>query len=205
MSDPKFDSRPPNIPVHTGNGNISNVEVPPDVSLDDPQLHAALIDHVSNLAPSLKQPTAAGALENQKSFKENAQQLWNKVENGKDRAEAGNFVRNDGSYSEPVRRPDQESGAGRIDFGQKPANVSAVVHTHPRTGGPSPQDIQTAKDNKMTVYVVDADGLHAVDPGGNVTRVYQSTGQLFDEGPKPKPVWVPRYRTDEHGNQIRIN
>src|ERR1700755_2414297 len=107
MSDPKFDSGHAIIPVHTGDGNISNIAVPPDVDMND--LHAALLDHVSSLAPAGKQPTAAGALENQKSFKENAQKVWNTVENGKERAEAGNFINNDGTYTDIIKRPDQES------------------------------------------------------------------------------------------------
>ena len=61
-------------------------------------------------------------------------------------------------------------------FHNVPGNVMANVHTHFKTSGPSPQHIQTAKDNKMVVYVVDGAGWHAVGAGGKITTVYSLGG-----------------------------
>jgi hypothetical protein len=104
--------------------------------------------------------------------------LWNSVGNGRERAEAGNFITRQGSYTSEKKTHDQADGTGRIVF-DKPQDALATIHTHPRTGGLSPQDIQSAKDHKMVIYAIDADGLHAVGPDGKVTEVYRSVGDLM--------------------------
>ena len=200
MDENSFDSGHVVLPVAHPSGETHNIAVPPDTDLGD--LHAALTDagyeHPA-LTGKTPQPTAAGAIENSKEFKDNAQKLWNEAQNGKDRGEVGNFVTSQGSYTSPLKTPGREDGGGRITFPGKPENSMAVIHTHPHVGGLSPQDIQTAKDNHLVVYAIDADGLHAVGPDGKVTQVYGLGDMLHED--KPKKVWVPKYNKEGH----RIN
>lgn len=195
-NDPKHDSGTAVVPVAHPNGEIHQVEFPADLSIAD--AHSALMASGYQMPA---QPTSAGAIENQQSFKDNARKLWNLVGNGKDRAEAGNFVSRTGDYSEPQREANLDSGKGQIVFSNPPKDALGVIHTHPRTGGPSDTDIQSAKNHRMTVYVIDADGLHAVDPGGQVTTVFHSVGDATKEADKQKKPWVPKYNAAGH----RIN
>jgi hypothetical protein len=177
----EFDSGKAVIPVLHPNGDLHNVEVPSDTSLAD--LHASLVDSGyarSSISGQPSQPTAAGAIENSAEFKQNATNLWNSVQNGKFRGEAGNFLTRQGNYTAPVKTEGTSEGGGRIAF-NKPADTIAVVHTHPHGGGLSPQDIQTAKEHHITVYAVDLDGLHAVGPDGKITEIYRSVGDLMDK------------------------
>jgi len=183
MPNDRFDSGHVVIPVRHPNGETHNIAVPEDTSLSD--LHDALVDSDyahTGLAPQ-QQPTAEGAIENSLEFKKNATELWNAAKNGQLRGEAGDFLTRRGSYTKPVVTQDTSDGTGRITF-DKPADTMAVVHTHPRTGGLSPRDIQTAKDHKMVVYAIDTDGLHPVGPDGKVTEVYRSAGDLMDKKKK---------------------
>jgi hypothetical protein len=179
----EFDSSHPVVPVrHPETGDIHNISVPPDTDLGD--LHAALSDagYTHNMSLN-SQPTAAGAIENSPEFKKNATELWNSAGNGKFRGEAGNFVTQRGGYTKPVITPGTDEGGGRIVF-NKPSDAMGIVHTHPHGGGLSPRDIQTAKDNHLTVYAIDLDGLHAVGPDGKITEVYRSVGDLLDKKKK---------------------
>lgn len=86
-------------------------------------------------------------------------------------------------FTRPVIPPGTEEGGGRIVF-NKPTDAMGIVHTHPHGGGLSPRDIQTAKENHLTVYAIDLDGLHAVGPDGKITEVYRSVGDLIDKKKK---------------------
>jgi hypothetical protein len=44
--------------------------------------------------------------------------------------------------------------------------------------------VNVAKTIKKTIYVVSKDGLYAVDPAGNVTRVYNSISDVGDRKKK---------------------
>jgi hypothetical protein len=180
------------IPVVHPSGDIHNISVPEDTSLED--FHSALVKagyDTPQVSAKQEKPTPEGSLEYSKEFKDNARQLWSLSGGVNSRSEAGNFLSEDNSYSTPVVSKNLESGQGRINFGEKPAGAKYVIHTHPRTGGPSEQDKATAKNNKMDVYVVDSNGLHLVEPDGKITRVYQSVGQATAVTPKPKPKFIP--------------
>jgi hypothetical protein len=202
---PEFDSGKAVIPVLRPNGGgVDDVAIPPDMhDMSPSDLHSYLTASGYS-QPSLigqqKQPSAAGAIENSKEFKDNARQLWNEAQNGTGfRGEVGNFVTRQGSYTAPLKTPGREDGGGRITFADKPSDAMGIVHTHPHVGGLSPQDIQTAKDHHLTVYAIDADGLHAVGADGKVTQIY-SLGDMLHED-KPKKVWTPKYNAAGH----RIN
>jgi hypothetical protein len=137
-------------------------------------------------AGKYNRPTPEGSLEHSKEFKDNVRRLWAMAGGPNSRAEAGNFLDWNEKYSEPVVSKNLESGKGQINFGPRPPGAEDVIHTHPRTGGPSEQDKATAKENHINVYVVDADGLHLVEPDGKVTRVFDSVGQATAETPKKK-------------------
>src|SRR5260370_39565734 len=109
-------------------------------------LHASLVDSGyarSSLFGQHSSPTAAGASENSAEFKQNATELWNSVQNGNFRGEAGNFLTRQGAYTTPVKTPGTDEGGGRIVF-DRPSDAQAIIHTHPHGGGLSPRDIQTA-------------------------------------------------------------
>jgi len=149
--------------------------------------------HEDYAAGKYNRPTAEGSQEHTKEFKDNARRLWALAGGPNSRAEAGNFLDWNAKFSEPVVSKNLESGQGQISFGPRPPGAESVIHTHPRTGGPSEQDKARAKENRINVYVVDADGLHLVEPDGKVTKVYDAVGGATAETPKPKPKWVPKY------------
>jgi hypothetical protein len=117
--------------------------------------------------------------------------LWNEAQNGKDRGEVGNFISRRGTYSTPLKTPGREDGGGRITFAEKPSDALGLIHTHPYVGGLSPRDIQTARENHLTVYAVAADGLHAVGADGKVATIYGLGDMLHED--TPKKTWVPKY------------
>jgi len=69
----------------------------------------------------------------------------------------------------------RNSGERNREFwkGPAPANVVAVVHTHPahRDSRPSPTDVSMARQVKIQVYVVSENGVWVSDPNGKISRV----------------------------------
>jgi hypothetical protein len=99
MPDSKFDSGHVIVPVKTVSGDIHNVAVPQDASLED--FHAALSADPNYLHPfPTAQPTAAGALENSEDFRNQSKAAWDAVNKGGNPfAESGFSVYADGGQN----------------------------------------------------------------------------------------------------------
>lgn len=110
--------------------------------------------------------------------------------NGRVRGEAGFFVDKDGSTTKLQKSTNRNDGSGHLEL-NPPAGTSPriAVHSHADSSGdrPSPQDIQSAKDKKMTIHILSKSGLWAVDPSGKVTRPYDSTADAFSRKKMVKP------------------
>lgn len=69
----------------------------------------------------------------------------------------------------------RNSGERNREFwkGPAPAHVVAVAHTHPahRDSRPSPADVSMARQVKIHVYVISANGVWVSDPDGKISRV----------------------------------
>ena len=133
------------------------------------------------LGPELKQPTANGALENTREFREAAWRAWAAVSYGDLPQEAGAMILRDGRATRVQVSKEIRSGeiSGATVFQIPMGGIFAVIHTHPRASPgkkwiqePSATDIEVAKNNGENVYVVTSSGLWQVEPSGKVNHVF---------------------------------
>jgi hypothetical protein len=95
-----FDSSHPHVvvPVQHPNGQVDQIAVPTDTSLED--LYGALADAGYLHEFPTAQPTAAGALENSDDFRNQSKAAWDTVnKGGNPYAESGFSVYSDGGAS----------------------------------------------------------------------------------------------------------
>jgi hypothetical protein len=177
------------VPVQHPNGQVDQIAVPTDTSLED--LQGALAD-AGYLHPfPTAQPTAAGALENSEDFRNQSKAAWDAVNQGRNPyAESGFSVYSDGGASSlhTEVHPQSAGMAGpqldKISFGK---DDFAIQHTHPNASSdkPSANDVEAAKKIKKPIYVTSRTGLWMVSPGdGKITRVFKSPTWFSDKGPR---------------------
>lgn len=172
MANESYDSGHVVIPVVHPSGDVHNIAVPADTSL--PDFHEALTDYYHPLPDDTNQPTAAGAVENSEAFRQRAQQAWDKAMNGmKPNVESGFDVGKTGTVG-ALQTHEAPPGSQPKDTMQVGQDSLGALHTHPSnfSSRPSPADIAAAKGTRKTMWVTSKDGLYAVDPGGNVSQVY---------------------------------
>ena len=180
----KYDSGKPRvIDVLHPSGDVHSIAVPPDLPLSD--LHAALTENYQIGNPG--QPAREGSLEYSPAFRDAANKAYGASARGMTRREAGFSVDQNGRPG-PQTVHDSKPGEGFSDTITYYPNDLATLHTHPNVGGasqqPSQNDINEAKKARKTFYVVGADGLYAVDPGGVVSQVFKSKTWMTDKNPK---------------------
>ena len=156
------------VPVlHPESGEVHDIAVPFGTDIAD--LHQALSDYYMD---ANRQPTEAGALENQDSFREAARNAITQTESSG--IEHG-FVVNEKGIPVPAPMGVNHSMQLTIQPGD-----SATFHAHPGNAslgysgkGPSPNDIQLSKDTHVPFYVSTRDGLFMVRPSdGKVIQVF---------------------------------
>jgi hypothetical protein len=181
-----FDSGHVIVPVKHPDGNVDQIAVPTDTSLND--FHAALSDAGYLHAFPTAQPTAAGALENSDDFRNQSKAAWDAVNKGGNPwAESGFSVYGDGGASSlhTELHPQSAGMAGpqhdKIAFGK---DDFAIQHTHPNASSdkPSQNDVEAAKKIKKPIYVTSRTGLWMVRPSdGKVIQVYKNPTWFSDK------------------------
>lgn len=119
-----------------------------------------------------KQPTAAGAIENDPEFRKAAIKVLTSAGAMGSTSFEGRMTVNKQGKSK-VLPPTQEAYKGTMPVD---GNTFATLHSHPENGHaqgvPSPADIQSAVRTGVPFYVTSADGLYMVRPSdGKVIQV----------------------------------
>lgn len=187
---PTFDSGHVIVPVKTVDGDVHNVAVPQDTSLQD--FHSALSADPNYLHEfPTSAPTAAGALENSDDFRNQSKAAWDAVNQGRNRfAESGFSVYNDGTASSlhTEIHPQTSGIAGpphdTIHYGK---SDFAIQHSHPDAtlDQPSRADIEAAKKIGKPVFVTSRSGLWEVRPSdGKVFHVFRNPDWASSKNPQ---------------------
>jgi hypothetical protein len=189
----KFDSGRVTLTTFRPCEELNSVSAPTDTSLSEPR--AALVDKYPPAIIEVKQaqPTAEGALENSREFREAARKAWSAVSFGQLPQEAGFLVSPNGRSS-PVelgREVGPYETVGKTVFRIPPGGAFATLHSHPRKTltrnweqEPSANDKAVAIRNRKNVYVTTSEGLFLVEPDGNVVHVFHSATWMTDKKAK---------------------
>jgi hypothetical protein len=180
-----FDSGHVIVPVKHPDGNVDQIAVPTDTSLND--FHAALADGGYLHEFPTSQPTAAGALENSEDFRAQSQAAWDAVnKGGNPYAESGFSVYGDGGASSLHTEVHPQTSGMPMQWKDKIAygkDDLGIVHTHPNASSdkPSANDVEAAKKIKKPIYVTSRTGLWVATPDGKVAQVFKSPTWFQDK------------------------
>jgi hypothetical protein len=172
------------VPVLHHSGEVHDIAVPEDTSLED--LHSSLIDSDYHLPiPAAQQPTAEGSIEHSPEFKNTAKDAWVMGELGRKSGEAGTYLDSKGNPGKLAWHDSPRGERASVKI-TEPADAMGSIHTHPndRTDKPSTDDIEIAKRVHKTIFVVSRSGLWSVDPGGAVSHVFQDPGWMDEKKKK---------------------
>lgn len=168
MSANKFDSGHVIIPVVHPDGDIHAIAVPEGTDLSD--LHDALTES-GYIHPNA--PTKEGTLEYSPAFRKTAQAAMNRMHLTGTLGNIGEVATYFDANGNPGPLTHSDDQIATVTH-KVPIDAPYLMHTHPdrKSGRPSQQDIDNAKNLHKTSYVVSKDGLQAIDPSGQVTQVF---------------------------------
>lgn len=171
----------PIIPIyHVGDDEAHQLQVPMETPVAD--LHSALI------ASGYHGPNEEGALENSEVFKKAASSLYANAQSNermqRGGSEYGKTVSKTGAPGKMEEMKDLPD-KGHLVQEIKSSDIGAM-HTHDKWHQPDPStgDVAAAKKAHKTIWVVSREGLYAVDPGGQITRLYNSADDLANKKKK---------------------
>jgi hypothetical protein len=191
MPENKFDSGHAVLPIKTVDGDVHNVAIPIDTTLES--LHDSLSSDPTYLHTDFPtpQPDKNGVLELSPKFRQaalsamiktNAQSLQNSGVG----LEAGFTVGNNGEPSAVTTMKD-ESDESRGHMRQYVGpNDFAAVHSHDlrHADTPSEQDRDAARTSGKRIFITSRSGLYEINAQGGVTRVFSSPSWMTDKSPK---------------------
>jgi hypothetical protein len=191
MPEKQFDSGHAVLPIKTVDGDVHNVAIPTDTSLES--LHASLSNDPTYLHTDFPtpQPDKNGVLELSPKFRQAAASTVIKTnaqsaQNSGVGLEAGFTVGNDGKPSAITTQRDvSDESRGHMRQYVGPKDLGAL-HTHDsrHSDTPSTDDQKAARETKKRVFVTSRSGLYEIDAQGGVTHVYKSPSWMTDKNPR---------------------
>jgi hypothetical protein len=158
-------------PDETTSSDVHNIAVPFGTDIAD--LHQALLDDYA-----IEQPTEAGAIENQDSFREAARKA---IQSTKSNQQEAGFVLEKSGHYENVPQGSEHSMQVAADSDYD----AATLHVHPSPGfggsefgprvteGPSANDVALSKKSGVPFYISTKTGLYRVRPSdGHVDKIF---------------------------------